>query len=358
MKKTILGLMLISSFSYSYGEVIRILYPNESPTEIKIAENLQKKAKEQGIQIEYVYSTNADLEKKFILFEKANKNVDLVVLQDITNVSTFLEPIDEFKSKYNFNEGGISFFSKEKLLALPVGLVVYGFMGNNIQPQKIEDLYKLKTSIPNGTERHSFRNFYIYALSFDVSPIDLDSPKFKEVLKLYKKVEIQKTHKNDKYPDMFKHFADNKVDFIHSGSYHIANQEPWGLNNLSNVNPFIIGDKTYIGVTGMAMSKKSKNKENAKKVMELYLDKEVIESKFLEMDIPAYDIDIDYSTLGNDKSRIKQKWIEISKKGTPLFSYENQHKIEKAFRDNIILYIEGKVNEDEFISNIKKHINN
>ncbi|MGL4998236.1 MAG: ABC transporter substrate-binding protein [Cetobacterium sp.] len=359
MKKILLSLFVFSTMVMA-KEKVTIVYPMESPTEIKISEELKKVAKEKyDIEIEYVGVTNAELENKFLIMERTKNNADMVVIQDITNVKEYLEPVDSFKTEYNFNKGAVAYFSdKGEMLAIPVGTVAYGFMGNNVHPKTLKDLEGLRTSIPNGTERHAFRNFYIYALAHGIGPLDVDSPKFKETLEFYKKVNVQKTHMNDKYPDMFKQYAENKVDFIHTGTYHISNQEPWGLENLKTSTPFIVGENSYIGVSGIAISSSSKHKEAAKKVAKLYMEKEIITPKFLDMDLPAYELDVDYSSLGADKERIKKAWIEISMKGITLPKIENQAKIEKVYRDNLILFIEGKQDADATIASIKKHINN
>ncbi|MGL5690244.1 MAG: ABC transporter substrate-binding protein [Bacteroidales bacterium] len=359
MKKMLLPLLLLSTVAYGSTK-FRIVYPMDSPTEIMISEKLKEVAKKElDVDIEYVKVTNSELENKFITMERTGNGADLVITQDISNMKQYLEPVDDFKNKYNFNKGAVEYFSDNgKMLAVPVGMIVYGFMGNDFKADKVEDLYGKKTSIPNGTERHSFRNFYIYSIANGIGAMDIDSDKFKDVLELYKKVVVQDTHKTDKYPDMYKQYAENKVDFIHTGSYHTGNQKPWGLDNLSKSYPFIVGDKTYIGVTGPAISKSSKHKDIAKEIVDIYMRTEIINEKNTTMDIPAYDMVVDNSNITEDMARINKEWKRIADNyGVPLPKIENQGKIEKVYRDNIIMFLEGRQDVSGTISNIRKHIN-
>lgn len=361
MKKImLLYSLLLSGYSAYSSETIRILYPMDSPTEIEISKRLKETVKKElDINIEYVPTTNSELESKFIVMEKTKNNTDIVIIQDVSNIKQFLEPLNEYTNKYNFNKGALEFFTEDnELLAVPVGMVVYGFMGNNFKAEKIEDLKGKKTSIANGTERHSFRNFYMYAIANGINATDVDSAKFENILDMYKNVVIQDTHKTDKYPDMFKQYAENKVDFIVTGSYHVANQQPWGLDNLKNSQPFVIGDKTYIGVSGPAISKSSKNKALAKKIIDIYMRKDIINEKLTTMDIPAYDIELDNSSLSDDVRRINSEWKKIADKyGISMPKIKNQSRIEKNYRDNIILFLEERQNARRTINNIKKYIN-
>lgn len=358
MKKLLLLSGVVSSIVYG-SETIKIVYPMESPNEISISNKLKEKAKKElDVNIEYVGVTNAELENKFLLMERTKNNADMVITQDITNMVKYLEPVDEFKTQYEFNEGAVQYFSENgKMLAIPVGTVAYGFMVNNKKVEKPEDLFGLSTSIPNGTDRHAFRNFYMYATVYGVDPLDFNNVDYKKVLELYKKVNVNKEHFNTTYPDMFKAYADGKADFIHTGTYHIANQKPWGLDNLPTSTVVAPGPYTYIGVSGVGISKNSKHKELAKKVAKLYMEKEVISEKFLDMDLPAYNIEIDYSSLSKDEERLKKEWIKVSQKGKALPKIKNQGKVEKVFKDNIILFIEGKIDADTVIKNLRNNIN-
>jgi ABC-type glycerol-3-phosphate transport system substrate-binding protein len=231
-------------------------------------------------------------------------------------------------------------------------------MVNNYEIKKVEDLIGLSTSIPNGTERHSFRNFYMYCTLYGVDPLDFDDKDYIKVLDFYRSININKDHYNTTYPDMFKAYANNEVDFIHTGTYHIANQKPWGLDNLKTSHPVAPGPYTYIGVSGIGISKASKNKELAKKVAEIYMTKEVISEKFLEMDLPAYDITVDYSVLPTEEARMKKEWEKVVTKGKALPKIKNQGKVEKVFKDNIILFIEGKIDGETVLRNLKNNVNN
>ncbi|MGL5964280.1 MAG: ABC transporter substrate-binding protein [Fusobacteriaceae bacterium] len=359
MKKLLLLSGIVSSMIYG-AETIKIVYPMESPNEINISNKLKEKAKKElDVDIEYIGVTNAELENKFLLMERTNNGADMVITQDITNMSQYLESVDDFKVDFEFNEGAVQYFSEDgKMLAIPVGTVAYGFMVNKKKVDTPEDMFGLSTSIPNGTDRHAFRNFYMYATVYGVDPLDFNDADYKKVLELYKKVSVNKEHFNTTYPDMFKAYAEGKVDFIHTGTYHIANQKPWGLESLSTSTVVAPGPYTYIGVSGIAISKNSKHKDLAKKVAKLYMDKEVISEKFLDMDLPAYNIDMDYSSLGKDEERLKREWIAVSQKGKILPKIKNQGKVEKMFKDNIILFIEGKIDADTVIKNLRNNITN
>ncbi|MGL4404087.1 MAG: extracellular solute-binding protein [Fusobacteriaceae bacterium] len=357
--KSIIAFFTITSICYSSSK-ITIVYPMESPNEIKLSKKLMKRAKEDfDIDITYIGVTNSELENKFLMMERAKMSADIVITQDITNISSYLEPVEEFKALYNFNKGALDYFTEGgKLVAIPVGLVTYGFVSNSVELNAPEDFFGKKTIIPNGTDRHSFRNFYLYCTLYGVDPLNTNDKNYSKVLSLYKNIVFGVNHYNDKYPDMYKAYANNEVDFIHSGVFHLGNQRPWGTENLRNTNAFSPGPYTYIGVSGVAISKNSKNKDNAKKIAKLYMEKDIISEKFLDMDLPAYDIDIDYSSLSIDEQRLKTQWIEISKNGIALPKIKNQIKVEKVFRENIVLFMEGKINESTFISNIKEYTNN
>ncbi|MGL5711654.1 MAG: hypothetical protein ACRCX2_01425, partial [Paraclostridium sp.] len=132
MKKLLLLSGVVSSIVYG-SETIKIVYPMESPNEISVSNKLKEKAKKElDVNIEYIGVTNAELENKFLLMERTKNNADMVITQDITNMVKYLEPVDEFKTQYEFNEGAVQYFSENgKMLAIPVGTVAYGFMVNN-----------------------------------------------------------------------------------------------------------------------------------------------------------------------------------------------------------------------------------
>lgn len=358
--KNFLSIFVIFGFQAYSAQNIKVIYPMDSPSEIRLAQKLKQAAKEKyDIDIQYIGVTNSELENKFLIMEKTNNSADVVVIQDITNIKEYLEPINDFKLLYNYNDEAIKYFSdNNNLIASPAGLVVYGFVSNSSALNTVNDFVGKKTIVPNGTDRHSFRNFYMYCTLYGVNPLNPNDPNYTKVLDLYKNIVFKKTHYSDKYPDMYKAYANNEVDFIHSGVFHIGNQKQWGIENLSETNVYAPGPNTYIGVSGIAISKNSKNKKNAKQILKLYMSKDIITEKFLDMDLPAYEINIDYSSLSKDELRIKQQWSEISKKGITIPKIKNQIKVEKLFRDNIVLFMEDKIDATTFINNIKKYINN
>lgn len=390
---------------------IRYVYPGTSEAEKELAEQFKTRMKEKypNVNIEYMYLSWTDMEKKLSVMLNSGDVPDIAQTQDVTNLVRLggledLTPYFEKKGvqlkKEDFLPGTMEYAQEgNKLYAVPnlanaFTLIVNEKMLNDAGMKldelktwaDIEKAAKLMTKdgkygfgYPLGTARFAFRVPFTAAYSNDLllsDTSDGSKKKYLETLEHFKTLEAYqpKAHLTWGYPEMFRAYSNGEVGMIAAGTFFTA--------NVYSINPDIVKNsraiaypqgpsgtkaKAPVSNVGIAMFKGSKNKEVAWRLMEEWSAQE-----FNSMEASVVNVTALKST-GLDEvvkkaEKIYPKAIEghkvilkdfndlLAKSGVPMDKIPGQSEMEVVVQDQMSKLLTGKASTEEAYKGIKDGI--
>lgn len=390
---------------------IRFVYPGTSEAEKELAEQFKARMKEKypNVNIEYMYLSWADMEKKLSVMLNSGDVPDLTQTQDVTNLvrlngledlTPYFEQEGEQLKKDDFLPGTMEYAQEDgKLYAVPnlansFTLIVNEQMLNEAG-MKLEDLQtwedvekaakamtkdgKYGFGYPLGTARFSFRVPFTAAYSNDLllsDTSDESKSKYMETLQHFKNLEPYqpKAHLTWGYPEMFRAYSNGEVGMIAAGTFFTANV--YSINpDIVNVSRTIAYPKGPSGTVakapvsnvGIAMFKDSKNKEVAWRLIQEWSSQEfnstaasvvnvtAIKSTSLDEIIKKsekiYPKAIEgHKTMLNDFSKL------LDESGVPMDKIPGQSEMEVVVQEQMAKLLNDKVTVEEAYAAIKDGI--
>ncbi|SMF84916.1 ABC-type glycerol-3-phosphate transport system, substrate-binding protein [Paenibacillus uliginis N3/975] len=390
---------------------IRFVYPGTSEAEKELAEQFKARMKEKypNVNIEYMYLSWADMEKKLSVMLNSGDVPDLTQTQDVTNLvrlngledlTPYFEQEGEQLKKDDFLPGTMEYAQEDgKLYAVPnlansFTLIVNEQMLNEAG-MKLEDLQtwedvekaakamtkdgKYGFGYPLGIARFSFRVPFTAAYSNDLllsDTSDESKSKYMETLQHFKNLEPYqpKAHLTWGYPEMFRAYSNGEVGMIAAGTFFTANV--YSINpDIVNVSRTIAYPKGPSGTVakapvsnvGIAMFKDSKNKEVAWRLIQEWSSQEfnstaasvvnvtAIKSTSLDEIIKKsekiYPKAIEgHKTMLNDFSKL------LDESGVPMDKIPGQSEMEVVVQEQMAKLLNDKVTVEEAYAAIKDGI--
>lgn len=389
---------------------IRFVYPGTSESEKELAEQFKSKMKEKypNVNIEYMYLSWSDMEKKLAVMINSNDYPDILQTQDVTNLvqldaledlAPYFEQDNEFK-KDNFLPGTLEYSSQDgKIYSIPnlantFSLIVNEEMlkgaGMKVEELKtwadVEKAAQLMTKdgkfgfgYPLGTARFAFRVPFTAAYSNDLilsDTSDDSKQKYMETLEHLKTLEQYqpKAHLTWGYPEMFRAYSNGEVGMIAAGSFFTA--------NVYSINPDIVKvsrtiaypkgpsaseAKAPVSSVGIGMFKGSKNKEVAWRLMQEWSSQEFNSSQAAVVNVTAVK-STSLDEVVKKAEKIYPKAIEghkvilndfntlLSESGVPMEKIQGQSEMEVVVQENMAKLLTGKTTPEETYSLIKDGI--
>lgn len=389
---------------------IRFVYPGTSEPEKALAESFKAKMKEKypNVNIEYVYLSWSDMEKKLAVMINSNDVPDITQTQDITNLVRLggLEDLTPYFGKdaqvkaENFLPGTLDYSKVDgKIYSVPNLANTFSLIVNekmlNDAGMKLEDLKTWKDvekaaelmtkdgkygfGYPLGTARFAFRVPFTAAYSNDLLLSDTSEAsksKYIETLEHFKTLEKfqPKAHQTWGYPEMFRAYSNGEVGMIAAGSFFTA--------NVYSINPDIVkvsrtiaypkgpsgtAAKAPVSNVGMAMFKGSKNKEVAWRLIQEWSSQEFNSSQASVVNVTAL-ITTSLDEVVKQAESIYPKAIDghkvllndfntlLTKSGVPMDKIDGQSEMEVIVQDHIAKMLSGKQSTEETYAQIKTGI--
>lgn len=388
---------------------LRVLYPGTSDIEKELAEDIkiELQKKHPGIEVEYIYLSWADMEKKLAVMIQSGDYPDIMQIQDIANPVAMeaLEPIKPYLEKEfdinSFSKAALERMTKDdELYGVPVLSIAYSHIINekllNNAGMKVEDIktwddvlkaVTLMTkdgangyAMANGGEgRFTFRDFMMISLSNGFNPSDVSEQtkaKYIETLQFLKDLgaSMPKSQVTWLYPELFKAWEADQVGMIHTGSYFTSNIVSHGTNSIKHTKvvpmpkgPSVDKTQVMVGAVGWSMISGSEQKEAAWEFMKVALSEPIV-SKFAgSMHVPA----VDYAneeimlesakTAYGDSAEAHIALVADMKKavddhGVPMPIIVGQSAMEKVVQNAVVEMIDGKTTAEEAYEKIKQGI--
>ncbi|MEK3660185.1 hypothetical protein BSK65_06210 [Paenibacillus odorifer] len=390
---------------------IRFVYPGTSEAEKELAEQFKARMKEKypNVNIEYMYLSWADMEKKLSVMLNSGDVPDLTQTQDITNLvrlngledlTPYFEQEGEHLKKDDFLPGTMEYAQEDgKLYAVPNLANSFTMIVNekmlNEAGMKLEDLQtwedvekaakamtkdgKYGFGYPLGTARFAFRVPFTAAYSNNLLLSDTSAEsknKYLETLQHFKNLEPYqpKAHLTWGYPEMFRAYSNGEVGMIAAGTFFTANV--YSINpDIVNVSRTIAYPKGPSGTSakapvsnvGIAMFKDSKNKEVAWRLIQEWSSQEfnstaasvvnvtAIKSTSLDEIIKKsekiYPKAIEgHKTMLNDFSKL------LDESGVPMDKIPGQSEMEVIVQEQMAKLLNNKVTVEEAYASIKDGI--
>lgn len=403
----VLLLMVFATTLLLGKEIVRIVFPGTSETEVQFSKELIAgiEQKYPNVKTEILYIGWGDLEKKLITMIMAGNVPDLVMQQDYLTLAKMgaLEPLNSYlekKPKNTVSKGVfinslIEFSTYDgKIYTLPTVGISYGLLVRTdlleeagYQPSDIktwDDLVKVAKELTvdkdgdgtidqygiayaAGAHRHAWRQAYImgYSNNFSLDEAAQNKDKFIEVLELIKKLQpymptgtITMTLK-----EAFQSYAMGKAAMMITGSFFTGNVYPINPEVIAKTRaiPFPKGpsaENPWVPVAnaGWAMFSKSKNKDIAWDVLTLIVSKEWggLYSSFIN--IPARkDVSAEYvgslaaemyplANAAKGNERIIDDFVEMtSLYGKPMKTIPGRVEMENVFTNYLSQLLEDKI---------------
>ncbi len=390
---------------------IRFVYPGTSEAEKELAEQFKARMKEKypNVNIEYMYLSWADMEKKLAVMLNSGDVPDLTQTQDVTNLvrlngledlTPYFEREGEQLKKEDFLPGTMEYAQEEgKLYAVPNLANSFTLMVNermlNEAGMKLEDLQtwenveqaakamtkdgKYGFGYPLGTARFAFRVPFTAAYSNDLllsDTSDASKNKYLETLRHFQNLEPYqpKAHLTWGYPEMFRAFSNGEVGMIAAGTFFTANV--YSINpDIVNVSrtiayphgPSSSSAKAPVSNVGIAMFKNGKNKEIAWRLMQEWSSQEFNSTAASVVNVTAikstsldeimkkaekvYPKAIEgHKTLLNDFSRL------LDESGVPMDKIPGQSEMEVVVQEQMVKLLTGKATVEDTYAAIKDGI--
>ena len=396
---------------------LRVLYPGTTDLEKEIATEMQTELKKKypNINVEYLFLSWSDIEKKLAVMTQSNDYPDVMQVQDVTNAVAMgaLEPIQPYIEKSKdykmsmFSQVGLKADTvKGTLYAAPFSLIPYSHIVNKdlfksvgIDPTSMKSWDDVEAAVAkiggtgasgfamaNGGEgRFCFRDFMMMALSNGFTPNDTSAQtkqKYIETLEFVKKMAsyMPKSESTWQYPELYKAWGTGKVGMMHTGTYFTANAVAHGTQSLdfTQVVPMPAGPSSVtkkpvlmVGSNAYAIVAGSKQKEAAWKFIEVALSEPVLGKLCGSLNIPAVNYISDatlkkyaeqeFSKYG---SEVGDKHITLMKEfqkaaneyGVPMPSIVGQPAMEKVVQGALVKVIDGSLSPAQAYDQIKKGI--
>jgi len=388
---------------------IRFVWPGTSEIEKDMAEKFKAAMKEKypGVNIEFMYLSWSDMEKKLAVMINSGDAPDLTQTQDVTNLvqmdgledlTPFLEQAGDRLKPDNFLPGTMEYSMIDgKVYSIPQLGQAFALMVNeemlNEVGMKVEDLKtwadleraaqlmtkdgKYGFGYPVGVPRFAWRVPFTASFSNDLVLDDTSEEsrqKYLELLQHFKNLEAYQpeAHVTWGYPEMFRAYANGEVGIIAAGSFFSSNAYPINpdILKVTRVIPYPqgpsgSGPKAPTLNVGYAIFKGSKNKEVAWKLLE-----EITSPEFNAMqaatihfsaikgtDMSGADQIIEqvYPKAVEDHKRITQEFFDVASGfGVEAPKIKGQPEMETAFQEEMIAMLTGKKTVEETYESIKK----
>lgn len=390
---------------------IRFVFPGTSEAEKELAEQFKTKMKEKypNVNIEYMYLSWTDMEKKLAVMISSGDSPDITQTQDVTNLVQLggLEDLTPYFQKQgvqlkkeDFLPGTMEYAQQDgKLYAVPnlansFTLVVNEKMLNEAG-MKLDELKtwadvekaakqmtkdgKYGFGYPLGVPRFAFRVPFTAAYSNDLvlnDTTEASKKKYLETLEHFKNLEAYqpKSHITWGYPEMFRAFSNGEVGMIAAGTYFTA--------NVYSINPDIVkisraiaypkgpsGTKAKAPVSnvGVAMFKGSKNKDVAWKLMEEWSSQEYNSTQAAVVNVTALK-STNLDEIVKKAEKAYPKAIEghkvllkdfndlLATSGVPMDKIPGQSEMETVVQEQIVKMLTGKSTTEETYKGIKEGI--
>lgn len=389
---------------------IRVLYPGTTDVEKNWATEVTKKLHktQPGINVEYIFLSWTDLEKKMTIMVQSHDYPDLMQIQDITNpvAMNALEPLDSYLGgkvkKDQFVPAALdNMVSGGKLYAIPLLMIPYAHVVNTdlltkagMKPDDLkswDDVVNAAKKITatgangyamanGGDGRFTFRDFEMIALSDGFTPDDTSDQtkaKYLETLKLISQMSssMPKSQSTWQYPELFKAWEAGTTGIMHTGSYFTANVIANGTKSMdrTQVVPFPKGPSgskqtIMVGAVGYSIMAGSKNKEAAWKFIESAMDADVLAKLAGSINAPAVTYIPDDALLQNAKAAygddVGAKHIKLVKEfqkaaqeyGVRQPSILGQSAMAKVLQSAIVNMTNGELTPEQAYDQIKSGI--
>jgi len=390
---------------------IRFVYPGTSESEKLFAENFKTAMKEKypNVNIEFMYLSWADMEKKISVMISTGDVPDIATTQDVTNfvqmdgledLTPYMQREDSTVKPDNFLPGTLDYSTIDgKIYAAPATANAFNLMVNekmlNDAGMKLEELQtwedvekaaermtkdgKYGFGYPLGVARFAFRVPFTAGYSNDLLLSDTSEAskaKYIELLNHFKKLEAfqPKAHLTWGYPEMFRAYSNGEVGIIPAGTFFSSNV--YSINpdiiNVSRAIPYPKGPsgtaaKTPVANSGFGIYKGSKNKEVAWRLIEELLSPEFNSTQAAILNISAEKAtsldevikkaeDVYPKAIDGHKRVIEDFLAMVDKSGVPMDTIVGQPEMETVVQDVMVKFLTNKLDAEEAYGEIKKGI--
>lgn len=390
---------------------IRFVYPGTSESEKLFAENFKDAMKEKypNVNIEFMYLSWADMEKKISVMINTGDVPDIATTQDVTNfvqmdgledLTPFMERADSTVKKDDFLPGTLDYSTIDGgIYAVPATANAFNLMVNekmlNDAGMKLEELQtwadvekaaqlmtkdgKYGFGYPLGVARFAFRVPFTAGYSNDVLISDTSEAsksKYIELLTHFKNLEAYqpKAHLTWGYPEMFRAYSNGEVGMIPAGTFFSANV--YSINpdiiNVSRAIPYPKGPsgteiKTPVANSGFGIYKGSKNKEVAWKLVQELLSAEnnstqaailnITAKKETSLDDVIKKAESVYPKAIDGHKRVIEDFMGlVASSGVPMDKIVGQPEMETIVQENMVKLLTDKQNAEETYNAIIKGI--
>ncbi|NOU91702.1 extracellular solute-binding protein [Paenibacillus sp. LMG 31456] len=390
---------------------IRFVYPGTSEAEKELAEQFKTRMKEKypNVNIEYMFLSWQDMEKKLAVMINSNDWPDITMTQDITNLAQLdgledLKPYLEKKGtalkKEDFLPGTLEYGKQgDKVYSIPSLANSFTLLVNekmlNEAGMKLDELKtwadvekaaqlmtkdgKFGFGYPLGVPRFAFRVPFTAAYSNDLildDTSDASKKKYIETLEHFKKLEAYgpKAQLTWGYPEMWRAFSNGEVGIVAAGTYFSANV--YSINpeimKLARAIPYPQGPsgtkaKAPVSSVGVGMFKGSKNKEVVWRLIEEWSSNEFNSTQAATVNISAL-TKSNFDEIIKKAEKIYPKAIEGHKRvtqdfnqilatsGVPMATIPGQTEMEVIVQENMAKLLTGKSTTEEAYKSIKENI--
>ncbi len=392
---------------------IRFVYPGTSELEKELAEQFKAKMKEKypKVNIEYMFLSWNDMEKKLAVMINSNDWPDMTMTQDVTNLvqlkaladlTPFMNQQDSSIKENLFLPGTLEYAARgDAIYSIPNLVNSFSLMVNEAMLEdagmKLEELQtwadvekaaqlmtkdgKYGYGYPLGASRFAFRVPFTAAYSNDLVMDDTSEEgkqKYLETLQHMKNLEEfqPKAHLTWGYPEMFRAFSNGEVGMIAAGTFFSANVysiNPDIMNTARAIaypaGPSASKAQAPVSSVGVGMFEGSKHKELVWKLIEEWSSSEFNTTQAATVHISAFK-DASLETIIEKAESIYPKTIEGHKRliedfnsmvnttGTPMASIPGQSEMEVIVQDNMQKLLTGKNTVEEAYEAIRKGIDN
>jgi len=390
---------------------IRFVYPGTSEAEKELAEQFKAKMKEKypKVNIEYMFLSWNDMEKKLAVMINSNDWPDMTMTQDVTNLvqlkgladlAPFLNAPDSKLKKDNLLPGTLEYVSRgDAVYSIPNLVNSFSLMVNesmlNDTGMKLDELKtwadveraaelmskdgKYGFGYPLGAARFAFRVPSTAAYSNDLVLDDTSEAgkqKYIETLQHMQNLEKfqPKAHLTWGYPEMFRAFSNGEVGMIAAGTFFSANVysiNPEIMNTARAIpypgGPSAAKPQAPVSSVGVAMFEGSKHKELVWKLMEEWSSAEFNTTQAATVNISAFkDADLEAiiekaesiypKTIDGHKRLLEDFNAMVNTAGTPMATIPGQSEMEVVVQDNMQKLLTGKSTVEEAYETIRAGI--
>ncbi|MFD0712878.1 ABC transporter substrate-binding protein [Paenibacillus sp. GCM10027626] len=390
---------------------IRFVYPGTSELEKELAEQFKAKMKEKypKVNIEYMFLSWNDMEKKLAVMINSNDWPDMTMTQDVTNLvqlkgladlTPFLNAADSKIKRDNFLPGTLEYVSRgDAVYYIPNLVNSFSLMVNEAMLEEagmkldelrtwadVERAAELMTKdgkygfgYPLGASRFAFRVPFTAGYSNELvldDTSETSKQKYLETLQHMQNLEKfqPKAHLTWGYPEMFRAFSNGEVGMIAAGTFFSANV--YSINpdimNTARAIPYPSGPSAAkpqapVSSVGVAMFEGSKHKELVWKLMEEWSSAEFNTTQAATVNISAFkDANLEAiiekaesiypKTIDGHKRLLEDFNAMVNTAGAPMATIPGQSEMEVVVQDNMQKLLTGKSTVEESYEAIRAGI--